>query len=205
MSGFKVIPKLAREIEIANFSFKPLEKTNLKSSQQSTLFKNYLTTLPMTHFLVHLLIIQTTLFKHVNVSGIIINYKKWTTMKRHSVGYRSVRFWVSSMYIAQGSSDPTCLPACLLGFPYVWFWDEKLKNRKSLDGSEDSKYIVGSRTHCFLSDISAVAANRDIQGHTSKSAKHNRIFSHRLPFFTTQYSHGNTKESQWGSMLTILT
>lgn len=51
---------------------------------------------------------------------------------------------------------------------------KKIKNRKRLEGNEDSKYIAGSHTHCFPSDMSAVAANRDSQGHTSKSAKHKR-------------------------------
>lgn len=117
------------------------------------------------------------------------NEKTFSRLQKHAI------LGIFHVY-STGSSDPTCLPACLLGFPYVWFWDEKLKNRKSLDGSEDTKYIVGSRTHCFLSDISAVAANRDIQGHTSKSAKHNRSVFPLLSFlYHTVFSWKYKRES----------
>lgn len=119
VSGFKVILNWLGRSEIANVSFKkPSGNKNLKNSQKSTLFKNYFKTLPMTPFLVNFLVIQETLFKHVNVSGIIINSKKWTT-KRCPVGYRSIRFWVSSMNIARGKLIQRAFQLAL-GFLYVW-------------------------------------------------------------------------------------
>lgn len=68
-------------MEIANVSFKPQKiKKQLKNSQYSIPFKNYFKPLPITHLLVHLLITQNSLFKHVILSGIIINFKNRATM-----------------------------------------------------------------------------------------------------------------------------
>lgn len=51
-----------------------------------------------------------------------------------------------------------------------------MKNRRSLEGSKDLKFFAGSHSHCFPAEISVVAADRDIQDHTSDQLSITGVF-----------------------------